>query len=59
MKGICKVCELVDEDSTTKDIFWCETCKEYICKQCEPNLLKRGLAMIMQKLKRKKDAGSN
>ncbi len=50
MNGICRVCELIDNDTTLKEVKYCELCKAYICKQCEPNLLKRGKAAIKDKL---------
>lgn len=49
MNGICKVCELLDNDKTEKEVEWCEVCNEHICKECEPNLFKRGQAMIIDK----------
>lgn len=48
MNGICRVCELIDNDTTLKEVKYCELCKAYICKQCEPNLLKRGKAAIKE-----------
>lgn len=50
MKQVCRVCELIDNDKTIKEVTYCEFCKAYICKECEPNLLKRGLAAIKDKL---------
>jgi hypothetical protein len=51
MIAVCKVCELVDNNTTPKEVVYCETCKEYICKDCEPNWYRRGIAMIKSKLK--------
>lgn len=47
----CKVCELIDKNMIPKDCQWCELCSAFICKDCEPNLIKRGMAYI--KLKKK------
>jgi len=51
MIAICKVCELVDKNLIPKECEWCEFCSAFICKECEPNLFKRGKAYI--KLKKK------
>lgn len=51
MLTICKVCELVDKNIMPKECEWCEFCSAFICKECEPNLFKRGMAYI--KLKKK------
>lgn len=29
--GVCSVCFELNNDSTAKKVFWCETCKAYIC----------------------------
>lgn len=50
MKGICKVCELLDNDKTQKEIEYCAFCNAAMCKQCERNWLRRGQAMIKEKL---------
>jgi len=56
MQAICKVCELIDKDIIPKECEWCETCSAFICKKCEPNLLRRGMAYIKLKKKLKLDA---
>ena len=50
MKGICRVCELVDKDSRPKPITYCNMCYAWICEECEPNLLKRAKAALIDKL---------
>jgi hypothetical protein len=47
MNGICKVCELIDNDKSIKPIIFCEFCNANICKSCEPNLLRRAKAMLL------------
>ena len=49
--AICKVCEIVDKNPMLKECEWCGFCSAFICKECEPNLFKRGMAYI--KLKKK------
>lgn len=51
MKGICKVCELLDEDISHKIVNYCDLCKQYLCKPCEGNLLRRARAMLKHKVK--------
>ena len=51
MITICKVCDIMDENIIPKECEWCDTCSAFICKECKPNLIKRGLAMIKLKLK--------
>jgi hypothetical protein len=42
----CKVCIELDGDRTLKaDIKFCGMCGTWICSECEPNLLRRGMAM--------------
>lgn len=48
-KGICKVCELLDNDKTIKSVIWCNFCQAAMCEPCERNWYRRGLAMIKQK----------
>ena len=47
IQGACKVCELVDDDLSTKDVFYCSGCRAYICLACRPNFLKRAKAVIL------------
>lgn len=46
----CKVCYLLDGDDYIKRVTFCKVCNEYLCEPCERNLIRRGLAMIKQKL---------
>ena len=55
MITICKVCDIMDENIIPKECEWCDTCSAFICKECKPNLIKRGLAMIKLKLKQNAD----
>lgn len=52
MKGICRVCELLDKDTTEKEIVWCNFCQAAMCKDCERNWLRRGQAAILDKIKK-------
>ena len=45
--GVCKVCELVDNNTSIKGVFYCSTCQAYICLACRPNFLKRAKAVII------------
>lgn len=51
MRAICKVCELLDKDTTIKKVVWCNFCNAAMCEPCEQNWLRRGQAMILSKLK--------
>jgi hypothetical protein len=51
MRAICKVCELLDKDTTIKDVVWCNFCQASMCEPCERNWLRRAEAMILSKLK--------
>ena len=42
---ICKVCELLDSDTSNKRCFWCEGCKAFICEADWGNLIRRAKAM--------------
>jgi hypothetical protein len=33
-QGVCSVCELTKNDTTTKMVYWCNFCKAWICAQC-------------------------
>ena len=44
VKSICRVCELLDNDSGLKSVTYCELCKAYICVTCETNWPRRVLA---------------
>ncbi len=32
--AICRCCQLVDKDSSKKEVCFCETCKNYLCREC-------------------------
>ena len=49
VKGICDVCLLLDENAKQKDVYWCDTCKAWICRKCEFNFARRGQAMLARK----------
>jgi hypothetical protein len=51
MKAICKVCELLDKDTTIKEVIYCKFCDAVMCEPCERNLLRRAEAMMISKLK--------
>lgn len=53
MKAICKVCELIDKDTSIKEVVFCNFCNATMCEPCERNWLRRGQAMIIDKLKSK------
>lgn len=53
MNGVCRVCELVDNNTTIKEVNYCHLCVAFICSKCEPNILRRAKAMVIQ-LKLKK-----
>ncbi len=50
MNGICRVCELLDKDTTIKEVFYCEMCNASMCRECEGNWIRRGKAAIKDKL---------
>ncbi len=50
--GVCKVCEIVDGDSSNKIVTFCIGCQVYICEACNSNLSKRWAAFKAE-LKRK------
>ena len=31
VNGVCKVCELLDNDTKVKVVKWCGVCGKYIC----------------------------
>lgn len=43
----CKVCELLDKDTSAKPAAYCDVCKNYICEQCWNDWVRRGKAMAM------------
>jgi len=47
MPRVCRVCELVDKDYTTKKVNYCAFCDAFICVPCETNLPKRAKAALI------------
>lgn len=47
--GTCRVCELVDGDTSQKRTHYCLKCKAYICDACRPNLARRAMAFAEDK----------
>lgn len=45
----CKVCELIDKDVTEKMVWYCDTCKAYICKPCLRDGVRRAKAAVISK----------
>ena len=48
--GVCKVCELVDKDTSTKDVTYCDMCGVHICRQCNFDLKKRWASFLKLRL---------
>lgn len=48
MNGICRVCQLVDNNEEIKPTEYCFVCDAWICKDCEPNLFKRAKAALIE-----------
>ena len=56
MRGICRVCELVDKNKKLKYVTYCNVCEAWMCLECEWNPLKRAKAALIElKLKQRKD----
>ena len=53
MKGVCRVCFLLESDSNDKDVTYCSTCNAWMCKDGEPNLLRRGKAVLIERFTNK------
>lgn len=53
MNGICRVCELLDNNTTIKEVTYCEFCEANICNGCEWNMWRRAKVMLIE-LKLKK-----
>ncbi len=47
VNGVCRVHELVDNDTVVRPVWWCKTCKAYLCADCMGNMPKRTLAFGM------------
>jgi len=41
INGVCKVCELLDNDTKVKTVKWCGVCGKYICKSCNTDYKRR------------------
>ena len=49
MKGVCRVCYLLEGDKREKKVIWCNFCNAAMCLDCERNWYRRGLAFIKEK----------
>lgn len=47
-KAICRCCQLVDNDSTLKQVKYCKVCKVYLCRDCWGDVPKRIVAFGRQ-----------
>ena len=52
--GVCEVCKLIEGDTKTKEVRYCETCKAWICSTCDPDMWKRAKAMVKNTTKKLK-----
>lgn len=52
---VCRVCELIDGDTSIKRVCFCNDCGAYICDDCRPNLTRRALAAIGDKAEKVKE----
>jgi hypothetical protein len=46
VNGVCRVCELLDDDKQIKKVGYCEICKVYICYTCNKDLKRRWEAFL-------------
>lgn len=44
--GVCKVCELVDDDKSIKEVYECVICNAWICEKCQSNIGNRWKAAV-------------
>lgn len=49
IEGICKVCDILDNDISVKKVKYCHFCVAFICTKCYPNMWRRAKAMFKQK----------
>jgi len=49
MKEVCRVCFLIDGDKRKKEGKFCKACDAFICTKCEPDIIRRGVAMLKDK----------
>ena len=54
----CRVCELLDKDKKLKYVTYCQTCERWMCLECEWNPLRRGQAMLIEKIWKKQNKNS-
>jgi len=50
INGVCKVCELLDQDEKVKQVKWCTICGQYICDECNTDLDRRWAAFLKLRL---------
>lgn len=48
-RKVCRVCELVNGDTSLKDCYFCDVCKQWICISCGQRYDKRVLAAMLDK----------
>jgi len=51
MRGVCRVCELIDEKLRIKHVTYCESCNAWICAKCKPDLLRRAKAVLIDRFR--------
>ena len=44
--GVCEVHRLLDNDSRTRLVRWCDFCKAWICDECRESPIRRGRAAL-------------
>lgn len=57
ISGYCKVCQLLDDDTSIKKVTYCVVCGVYICGSCNKDLMRRWEAFLLKsgiKKKRKR-----
>jgi len=47
--GVCKVCALLENDTTIKKVSMCDFCGVMICETCMPNIERRWVAFVKAK----------
>lgn len=45
---VCRVCELVNGDTTVKKVCYCNLCQAYICKEHTKDIAARGEAALLE-----------
>ena len=48
----CAVCVILRDDHSTKPVYYCCSCDEWMCHICWTDVGQRGLAMLKQKFGR-------